>query len=307
MGIQGTSARKGRKGWKGFAGLELLVVVAVVVVGAALATPQIFKALKRAALAEAVNNARQIKLALDVFATDFDGQFPNDETGEGVLEGGTGSTYSNDYFRQLFLAGVIESEFIFWVKNSGVASKGAPDDKIKQKGRMQPELILEQGDVHWAYISDQTNLDTGSRPLILDGYQAGTSEWDPDTWDGKVIVVSINGATKAMRMRISDGKVLDGSGKDLLSAQADAWDGEDPAKLLKQPWPGAGLQARVRPGPGGTLTTKEGREIRATLVGVREDKVLLQISSGWIYRHPVSDLDAESQKRVREFAARAAE
>ena len=47
MRIQGTSARKG------FTGLELLVVVAVVVVGAALATPQIFKALKRAALAEA--------------------------------------------------------------------------------------------------------------------------------------------------------------------------------------------------------------------------------------------------------------
>ena len=67
------------------------------------------------------------------------------------------------------------------------------------------------------------------------------------------------------------------------------------------------MQARVRPGPGGTLTTKAGREIRATLVGVREDKVLLQISSGWIYRHPVSDLDAESQKRVREFAARAVE
>ena len=280
MRIQGTSARKG------FTGLELLVVVAVVVVGAALATPQIFKALKRAALAEGINNARQVKLALDNFATDFDGQFPNDDTGEGVLEGGTGSTYSNDYFRQLFLAGATESEFIFWVKKSGVASKGAPDDKIKQKGRMQPELILEQGEAHWAYISDQTNLGTGSRPLILDGYQAGTSEWDPDTWDNKV---------------------LDGSGKDILSAQADAWDGEDPTDLLKQPWPGAEVKAKVGKGPGGTLTTKEGREIRATLVGVRGDKVLLQISSGWIYRHPVSDLDAESQKRVREFAARAAE
>ena len=301
MRIQGTSARKG------FTGLELLVVVAVVVVGAALATPQIFKALKRAALAEGINNARQVKLALDNFATDFDGQFPNDDTGEGVLEGGTGSTYSNDYFRQLFLAGVIESEFIFWVKNSGVASKGAPDDKIKQNGRMQPELILEQGDAHWAYITDQTNLGTGSRPLILDGYQAGTSEWDPDTWDNKVIVVRIDGAFKPMRMRITDNKVLDGSGKDILSAQADAWDGEDPTDLLKQPWPGAEVKAKVGKGPGGTLTTKEGREIRATLVGVRGDKVLLQISSGWIYRHPVSDLDAESQKRVREFAARAAE
>ena len=222
---------------KGFTLVELLVVIAIIVALAALATPQIFKALKRAALAEAVSNARQVKLALDNFATDFDGQFPNDDTGEGVLEGGTGSTYSNDYFRQLFLAGVIESEFIFWVKNSGVASKGAPDDKIKQKGRMQPELILEQGDAHWAYITDQTNLGTGSRPLILDGYQAGTSEWDPDTWDNKVIVVRIDGAFKPMRMRITDNKVLDGSNKDILSSSADAWDGDSTQDILKQPEP----------------------------------------------------------------------
>ena len=298
MRIQGTSARKG------FAGLELVVVVAVVVVVAALSTPQIFKAAKRAALAEGINNARQVKLALDTFATDFDGQFPNDDTGKGVIEGGTGSTYSNDYFRQLFLAGATEAESIFWVKNSGVASKGAPDDKIQQKGRMQPELILEQGDAHWAYISNQGNLDTGSRPLILDGYQAGTSEWDPGIWDNKVIVVRIDGSAKAMRMRISDGRVLDGSGKDMLSAQSDAWDGESPAELLKQPWPGAEVKAKLGKGPGGTLTTKEGREIRATLVGVRGDKVLLQISSGWVYRHPISDLDAGSQKRVREFTAK---
>ena len=231
MRIQGTSARKG------FTGLELLVVVAVVVVGAALATPQIFKALKRAALAEAVSNARQVKLALDTFATDFDGQFPNDDTGEGVVSGGTGTTYSNDYFRQLFLSGATESESIFWVKNSAVASKGAPDDKIKESGKMQAELILEQGDVHWAYINDQTNLSTGSRPLILDGYPKNEAEFDPDTWDNKVIVVRIDGAAKPMRMRVTDNKVLDGSNKDILSSSADAWDGESTQDILKQPEP----------------------------------------------------------------------
>ena len=280
------------------------MVVAAVVVVAALATPQIFKAAKRAALAEGINNARQVKLALDFFATDFDGQFPNDDTGKGVIEGGTGSTYSNDYFRQLFLAGATESESIFWVKNSGVASKFAPDNKVKEGGRIQADEVLQKGDCHWAYISDQGNLGSPSRPLILDGYPKNESEFDPDTWDDKVIVVRIDGSAQAMRMRISDGRVLDGSGKDILSAQSDAWDGESPAELLKQPWPGAEVKAKVGKGPGGTLTTKAGREIRATLVGVRGDKVLLQISSGWIYRHPISDLDAGSQKRVREFAAK---
>ena len=216
----------------------LVTVVIVVIALAALATPQIYKANKRTALAEAVNNARQVKLALDTFATDFDGQFPNDDTGEGVVSGGTGTTYSNDYFRQLFLAGVTESESIFWVAGSPIAASTPPDEKFKSaEGRMVDDWILERGDVHWAYISDQTNLSTGSRPLILDGYPKNESEFDPDIWDNKAIVVTVDGAAKAMRIRPTDGKVIDGSKKDILSAQSDAWDGESPAELLKQPEP----------------------------------------------------------------------
>lgn len=228
-----TSSRR-----KGFTLVELLVVIAIIVALAALATPQIFKALKRAALVDAINNAKQVKLALDSFATDFDGQYPSDDTAEYVSEGGTGSTYSNDYFRQMFLAGGTESEKIFWVKNSACAAKGAPDDKVKEGGQVQADLILEEGDCHWAYLTDQTNLKSGSRPLILDGYKRDTSEWDADTWDQKVVVCHIDNSCKALRMRPSDGKVLDGSKKDILSAQADAWDGESPAELLKQPQPG---------------------------------------------------------------------
>ena len=138
----------------------------------------------------------------------------------------------------MFLSGDTESETIFWVKNSAVANKAAPDDKVKEGGRIQAEQVLQQGDAHWAYITDQTNLDTGSRPIILDGYKKDSSEWDPNTWDNKVVVVRIDGAAKAMRMRISDYKVLDGSKNDILSAQADAWDGESPSDLLKQPQPG---------------------------------------------------------------------
>ena len=165
-------------------------------------------------------------------------RYPSDDTGEYVLEGGTGSTYSNDYFRQMFLAGGTESEKIFWVKNSACAAKGAPDDKVKEGGVVQADLILEEGDCHWAYVTDQTNLKTGSRPLILDGYKKDTSEWDTDTWDNKGGVCHIDNSCKALRMRPSDGKVLDGSKKDILSAPADAWDGESPAALLKQPQPG---------------------------------------------------------------------
>tara|TARA_B100001057_G_scaffold276860_1_gene277171 strand:+ start:8502 stop:9395 length:894 start_codon:yes stop_codon:yes gene_type:complete len=293
---------KGPRYQKGFTLTELLAVMTILVVLAGIAPASIFKSLKRAAMAEAVSNAKQVKLSLDSFAIDFDGQFPNDDTAEYVIKGGTGTTYSNDYFRQMFLAGVTESEKIFWVKNSAVASQFAPDDKVKEGGRMQRQEILQKGDVHWAYITDQTNLDTGSRPLILDGYKRGKSEWDPNMWDQKVIVLRIDGACKLMRMRPSDGKVIDGSKKDILSAEADAWDGETPEALLKQPWPGACAEEDSFAG----LTSKGGNKINAALVGVRGDEVLLKISSGWIYRRPIADLDAESQKKVREFAGKAA-
>ena len=291
---------KGPRYQKGFTLTELLAVMTILVVLAGIAPASIFKSLKRASLAQAINNAKQVKLSLDAFAIDFDGQYPNDDTADYVIEGGTGETYSNDYFRQMFLAGVTESEKIFWVKNSAVASKFAPDDKVKEGGRVQADEVLQKGDVHWAYITDQTNLDTGSRPLILDGYKRGTSEWDPNTWDQKVIVLAIDGSCRTMGTRASDGKVLDGSRKDILSAQADAWDGEDPTDLLKQPWPGAGVEEA----PFAGLTSKAGKKINATLVGVKGDKAVLKMSTGFLYRYPISDLDAESQKRVREFAAK---
>jgi len=52
------------------------------------------------------------------------------------------------------------------------------------------------------------------------------------------------------------------------------------------------------------LTSKSGKKIKATLVGVKGDKAVLKMTNGWIYRYPIADLNAESQKRVREFAAK---
>ncbi len=153
------------------------------------------------------------------------------------MQGGTGQASSNDYFRQLFMAQVTDSEQIFWVKNSPVASKSPPDDKVAQGGVPQQNEILKAGDCHWAYITEQSQTSKGSRPLILDGYKSGTTEFDRDLWDLKVVVCRIDSSAKPMRMRVADGLVLDGSNKDILSSEADAWDGsgESPRQLIEQP------------------------------------------------------------------------
>lgn len=219
-------------------GLILGYLMSLLSILVLLATPAIFKSLKRAELTNAVNDARQVKLALDAFAAEFDGQFPNEDTAEEVAEGGTSTTYSNDYFRQLFLSGATNSELIFWVKHSPVAGRTVPDNEVGGGFRKpDPAEILKPGDVHWAYVSDQSQVDQGSRPLLLDCYKPGSSEFDQQLWDHKVVVAHIDGSVKAMRMRVSDGKVLDKDNRDILSQQSDAWGGENPQHLLKQPQP----------------------------------------------------------------------
>ncbi|HAT19528.1 MAG TPA: hypothetical protein DCS85_05165, partial [Verrucomicrobiales bacterium] len=53
----------------------------------------------------------------------------------------------------------------------------------------------------------------------------------------------------------------------------------------------------------GVWTNKSGKKIEATLLEVKGDKAVLRMANGKTYSYPIASLDAESQKRVREFAA----
>ena len=194
-----------------------------------------FAGAKRAEAARHLNNVRQIKFACDGFATDFDGQYPNDDTGN-QLQQGLGTDSSNDYFRQLFLSGETQSELIFWVKGATTCTKAKADDIIMRNGNLLPDEILKPGDCGWAYLREQTNTSNVARPLIVIGYKDGTKEFDLELHGGRVIVVRIDGSAKAMEPD-AKGVVLDGSGNDIFSPKADAWEGsgENPARLLVQP------------------------------------------------------------------------
>tara|TARA_B100001057_G_scaffold487998_1_gene571607 strand:+ start:3357 stop:3908 length:552 start_codon:yes stop_codon:yes gene_type:complete len=61
----------------------------------------------------------------------------------------------------------------------------------------------------------------------------------------------------------------------------------------------------VTPGKGpleGVWTNKSGKKIKAALLGVEEDKAILRLANGKTYKYPIASLDAESQRRVKEFA-----
>lgn len=196
-----------------------------------------FGASKRAQLARHLNNIKQVKFACDGFAIDFDGQYPNADTGQRVAAGGLGDKFSNNYFRQLLLTLVTQSEEIFWVKGASVCNEEEPDNVILKDGKPDRSMILKPGDCGWAYVTEQTNTSDVARPLLLDAYKAGTKEFDRKLWDDKVIVCRIDGSVKPMPLD-ENGKVLE-MGQDLLTGTSKPWkdSGEEPADLLRQPEP----------------------------------------------------------------------
>jgi hypothetical protein len=145
------------------------------------------------------------------------------------------------------MAGETGSESIFWVKGASVCAEDEPDNDIGTAGKPVAAEILKAGDCGWAYMTGQTNTSNVARALILDAFQAGTKEFDKKLWDGKVIVLRIDGSVGAIEIN-DDGKVLT-EGEDLLSATSRAWkgSGEDPTKLLKQPEPVAAPVAKPAP------------------------------------------------------------
>ena len=200
---------------------EIAISAILIVIALALLTPCQFKAIERAAMAEAISNARQVKLALDAFAMDFDGQFPSESLHQKL---GTRGSSSNALFRQLFVAESTEAEVIFWVKNSSVANEDAPDDQ---------KPILRNGEVHWAYLHGLKNDGPEEAPIIVDPWKPQTHHFDPKLWENKAIVVRVDGSAKPIRLQPSSSLLLDQENKNLLSAESSVWN--DAAPDLRQP------------------------------------------------------------------------
>ena len=195
------------------------MVIAIIVALAAMATPAIFKALGRAAMAESVSNGRQVKITMDLFAMDNDGVYPSEDTAT-FYE--TAYATSNDLFKQLFASGSTNSEKIFWVKGSQMCNKAKPDDVTTAGDGFSETRCLESGDCGWAMVEDQTTTNNPSRPLIFDSPPSTGLVFDGELWGLKAIVVRIDGSAKPERLNPSF-KLLDGDNKELLTTASEIW------------------------------------------------------------------------------------
>lgn len=223
---------------RGFTLVELLVVIAIIVTLAGVGVPAIIAQKKKGDRAEAVSNAKQIGLALFTFQEDY-GSYPCEATATEVKANTEstmtfGTTYSNDLFRQLIAAGMIDQEKPFYAK--------APYTKKPDNVTSQSKA-LAAGEVGFAYIM-ATSTDpistsgNSARPIAAAAVYNAQSDgtFDPDLYEKKAVVLRLDNSVSVDSIRPSDKKVLVGGGKTLLQGgdQDTVW-GADVNPVLRPP------------------------------------------------------------------------
>jgi prepilin-type N-terminal cleavage/methylation domain-containing protein len=211
----------------GFTLIELLVVISIIAILAGLAGPGLSMAAKNGRLAQATGNARQIGLALRMYAQDQDGAYPGELDSEGRA-----ITTANDAFRELIPA-YLDSEVVFAVGTSPVGKRA--DNNITA-----PARILERGENHWAYISGLNSTSSSSWPMIVDHTDGAGRYTDKETepggtWKGThgVVVRTDNSAASLKLMGTGQKRYLprhDDKKKNALDVQEYMGKG---AKLLE--------------------------------------------------------------------------
>jgi prepilin-type N-terminal cleavage/methylation domain-containing protein len=214
---------------RGFTLVELLVVIVIIAALAGLTAPMVIRQRKKADQTEAVNNARQIGLALLEFENEYS-SYPDTDTATAVFTA-TGSavktgTTSNARFHQLFAAGFTQSEAMFYCK-SKYSKK--PDGDITDATK-----TLDLKEVGFGIIMNGLKGFTSSanpgRPICAAPFteDAVADTFDKDIFDGKAVVLKLDNSVVSVNINATKKAVM--NGKPLLDTTAGSmFEGSTPA------------------------------------------------------------------------------
>ncbi len=179
---------------KGFTLVELLVVIGIIATLAALTTPAVTGALKRAALNTSINNARQIRLALEDYAVDFDGVYVDEDNAEVILGTATPITTAQQAFNVLMQAGgalTPADEALFFSKE--LKTEVADHEEGDGDGTFTAQ------ECGYSYVTGLANTSVGQAPLVTTQLSTGTSFYS-NVWGHKAVIARVNNSVKAVRI-----------------------------------------------------------------------------------------------------------
>jgi prepilin-type N-terminal cleavage/methylation domain-containing protein len=192
---------------RGFTLVELLVVIVIIAALAGLTAPMVIRQRKKADQTEAVNNARQIGIALMEFENEYS-TFPDDTTATAVKDATdtalVSGTKSNDRFRQLIRAGIAQSEAMFYAK---AAYTKKPD------GLLNTDIqALAAGEVGYGILMDGVKglsaAGNPSRPIVAAPFKlAMDGTFDSDFFDSKAVVLRLDNSVTSLPIVSTTGNV----------------------------------------------------------------------------------------------------
>lgn len=231
MALSKIKRSQGRLTGGGFAVAGLITgylgVFVFIAMLAGLTAPMVMRQRKKADQTEAVSNAQQISFALMEFESEY-GKYPNADTASAVATtaGGTPITgsSSNARFRQLFQAGITQSEGIFYAKTTGTR---------KPDGVIAGDSTLTTGECGFGYIENIRTDDGAVRPLAMAPFERGSSRFDPMPFDGKAVILFSDGSMKSFEIERFSGEVML-DGRNILDPAHPVWGGVPPSLLLPE-------------------------------------------------------------------------
>lgn len=202
---------------------KILGISLIVGILALVSRPAVIRCTKDPRMTEALNNVRQLRLALMNFEAEY-GSFPDEATMlKLVTEKGIDAfplTFSNDYLRQLVASG-LASEQPGYSRHDSLPSH-------KPDGVIAPlEQAFGPGECGFAYIAGLTSRDAPDTPLLVAPLIPGTYRFDPKPFAGRAIVLKLGGSATTRAIR-EDGLVSIGGGRTLFGTDAPYWQGKKP-------------------------------------------------------------------------------
>lgn len=220
---QSEAAAMAHKKWNWLTWAGIILVFIVILVWFA---PMVIRCRKKTTQTEAISNARQIGLALFEFSSEY-GRFPDETTIAQVKAKNTtdlhlGTKTSNDFFRQMIVAGIAPSEAMFYAKIKGIQKP----DNVMTAGE-----ALKKGECGFTYLSGLNSSGYPFRPLVVTPLIPGTDRFDPKPFQGKAVILKMDNSVTSLPIR-EDGHVWI-NGMNLLDPSHPLWEGKPPVII----WP----------------------------------------------------------------------